>query len=98
MLDITAEDCGVWISADEVRNYIEFSVRVIDLAASWGYPVENSWEADRAVLMANVADDDLLSKMDAIYYDAIDYLNADLYPYNLCFHVNRHGLFLTTRS
>lgn len=98
MIDLTAEDCGVWIPASEVRNYIEFSIRVIDLAVSWGYPTDNDWYADRAILMAGVADDNIISKMDSLYYDSLDYLNSQLYDSNVCFYVNRDGLFLTTRS
>ena len=99
MIDITAKDCGLWISANDVSNYIDFSIKVIDIAIEHGYVVDDSWGTDCAVLMSDEKDDDeLIGKMNTTYYDALDYLNAQLYDSNVSFYVNPDGLFLTTRS
>ena len=96
MLDLTADDLGAWITADEVRhNTVIFSVRVIDLAVANGLGID--WDADRAVIVAGVADNELLMWLDDLYYDALDYLNS-ITPKPFYFTTNQDGLFLKDRS
>jgi hypothetical protein len=82
MLDVTADDLGLWLAGSEYRNWIEFSIAVVDLAIEYGRPVDSdSWESDKAILLAGVG-----------YYDSLDYLNNNL-PKDYFFYVT-DGLYL----
>jgi hypothetical protein len=93
MLDVTADDLGLWLAGSEYRNWIEFSIAVVDLAIEYGRPVDSdSWESDKAILLAGVGYDEVLSSLDESYYDSLDYLNNNL-PKDYFFYVT-DGLYL----
>ena len=60
MIDVTTDDCGVWVSAYEVRNPNEFMIRVVDLAIDYGLEVSDEWGAIRAIASDNAADNDTI--------------------------------------
>jgi len=96
MLDVTANDCGQWLagySRMDAPDFVMFSVYVIDLAITNGMEIDDSWYADRAVIAANVADDELLIKLDNIYWDALNYMNS-IVPDEFWFEAEEWGLYL----
>lgn len=97
MLEVTADDLGPWLVGSEYRNWIEFSIAVVDLAIENGMPIYSDvWDSDKAVLLAGVGYDELFTALDETYYTALDYLNNVL-PENYFFYVT-DGLYLVSNK
>jgi len=95
MIDVSLDDCGVWLPGYKVIDtpeYIRFSINVINLSIEYGMSVKN-WESDSSVALAGVADDELLGKLDDTLMEAVSYLNS-IIPETFWFDADNYGLTL----
>ena len=99
MLKITDEDMGLWLHSSEYRTWNDFYIDVIDLAIENGLILgdQDSWDADKAIIRANVATDDILEEFDNLYTVAFDHLQ-NILPDRFFFTVDEEGLKLLSWS
>lgn len=77
--NVTDADCGVWIEGAAVRNPIEFSVAIVDLAVDNGFALETEvWEKDRPVFLAGDADFDMVDDLSFLTDMALDFLSENV--------------------
>jgi hypothetical protein len=81
----------------DAPDFVAFSAHVIDLAINNGMEIYDLWYTDRAVILANAADRELLIKLDNTYWDALEYMNSIL-PDNFWFEAEEWGLYLLSQS
>lgn len=76
--EVTDAHCGVWIEGASVRNPIEFSVAIVDLAVSYGFEVEPTWDLDRPKFLSGDYSFDMLEDLSFVTDVALDYLNVNV--------------------
>lgn len=79
MIEVTTKDLGCWIEGASVRNPIEFSIAIVELAIRHGFEVETSvWTADREVFLNGEPTFEMLEDLGIVTDVALDFLNTNL--------------------
>ena len=78
--EVTETEVGCWIDGSSVRNPIEFSIAIVELAIDNGMPdvVMETWRADREVFLDGEPSFDMIEDLGFLTDAALDYLNTEV--------------------
>ena len=79
--EVTDADLGQWIAGASVYNPIEFNVRIVELARTYGFELnDTAWEESLPILNGDLGEVpfDLLEDLGYTSDEALAYLNSQL--------------------